>query len=519
MSDFLSNFSGDDYKGKMPKKKQEKSKEKPQLENEKKEAVAVPEIPENLVSEEPKKRRKKRRTTPSTTSAPRELFDNPQLLDEADEIVDEKPKKVLDIVPTDDNYESDDLHEVEIDPSYQKKQRNKKIAIVGGVVLTVVIGYVTYYQMTRVKMPNFVDKSVTDVRKWASENRMELDLKQAYSLKNESSDVMKQEIPAGKKVKKGETLTFTISEGADPEEKIDLPDFKTMSESAVNEFIEKNKAENISVIGEYSDKIEKGQFSRVEFSNKEVTADNYRRRDSLNVYFSKGKEVFEKNIAVPDFSGKMKNEVEEWAQKNGIAMTYEEVDSDKVEEGKVISQSIEKNKKVAKKDKMTVNISLGKAVIVPNYAYYSAETSQTAVEGMDLSVQQLFSDVVPYGQLISQSVEAGTKLTAKDSKSVKVVYSYGQPYIKSYFGQLEGDIPKLLYDDFNSKGANITYGTYYVDSESEKGQIVKMSVYNQYIASDSYITFGISNGRFADLPGKIPDKGPDKGPDVEEMKE
>ena len=165
MSDFLSNFSGDDYKGKMPKKKQEKSKEKPQLENEKKEAVAVPEIPENLVSEEPKRRRKKRRTTPSTASAPRELFDNPQLLDEADEIVDEKPKKVLEIVPTDDNYESDDLHEVEIDPSYQKKQRNKKIAIVGGVVLTVVIGYVTYYQMTRVKMPNFVDKSVTDVRK------------------------------------------------------------------------------------------------------------------------------------------------------------------------------------------------------------------------------------------------------------------------------------------------------------------------------------------------------------------
>lgn len=512
MSDFLSNFSGDDYKGKMPKKQQESAKSKIPERNHDKTLEKVSLNEEIASKEEPKRRRKKKR---STSQGRQERFDSPQLLDDMDEEVLPPKRIVMAESQSDENdFESDDLHEVEIDPEYQKKQRNKKIAIVSGVILTIIASYTIYYQMTRVKMPDFVDKSVTDVRKWAAENRMELDLKEAYSLKNESSNVMKQDIPAGKKVKKGETLIFTISEGPDPEEVISLPDFKTMSEPEVQEFVEKNKAENISIITEYSDKIEKGKFSRVEFSNKEVTAENYRRRDSLNVYFSKGKEVFEKNIAVPDFSGKMKADVEEWAKKNDIAMTYEELDSDKIEEGKVISQSIEKNKKVAKKDKMSVSISLGKAVVVPNYANFSAETSQGAAEGMEITVQQLFSDGVPYGQLISQSIEPGTKLTAKDNKSVKVVYSYGQPYIKSYFGQLEGDIPKLLYDDFNSKGANITYGTYYVDSESEKGQIVKMSVYNQYIASDSYITFGISNGKYADLPGKTPDSTPES--EVEE---
>lgn len=154
-------------------------------------------------------------------------------------------------------------------------------------------------------------------------------------------------------------------------------------------------------------------------------------------------------------------------------------------------------------------LSVGKAAVVPNFADYSAENAQGAVEGLEVSVKQVFADNIPYGQVISQSVEAGTRLTGKDSKSVKVVYSYGQPYIKSYFGQLEGDIPKLIYDDFNSKGANITYGIYYMDSDQEKGQIVKMNLYNQYIASNAYITFGISNGRNADLPGKQ-DRGSDK---------
>ena len=152
---------------------------------------------------------------------------------------------------------------------------------------------------------------------------------------------------------------------------------------------------------------------------------------------------------------------------------------------------------------MSVKISVGKAIIVPNYGDYSVETAGAAVEGMEASVQQLFSDSVPFGKIISQSVPAGTKLTGKDSKAVKLVYSAGQPYIKSYFGQLEGDLPKLIYEDFNSKGANITYDIYYIDSDQEKGTIVKMSVYNQYIPSNAYLTFGISNGANADQPGKV----------------
>lgn len=496
MSDFLSNFSDDDYKNRMPKKKKE-IKQEP--------------APTEKTEPEKKRRRKRKRIDPEEneqTKLKHNEFDNPDLV----EIDEEAPKSrpsVPSIKEEGTEPETDDLHDVEIDPEYQKKQRNKKIAIISGGILVIVLGYTTYYQMTRVKMPNFVDKQITEVRKWATENKMELDLKPAYSLKVESNDVIKQENTAGKKVKKGSTLNFTVSEGPDPEEVIPLPDFKELAQPQAEEFLEKNKAENMSIITEYSDKVDKGKFTRIEFGNKDITAETYRRRDSVNIYYSKGKETFEKNIAVPSFNGKMKTDVEEWAKKNEIAMTYEEVDSDKVEEGKVISQSIPKDKKVAKKDKMSVKISLGKAIIVPYYANYSAETSLSAVEGMEINVQQVFSDGVPYGQLISQSIEAGTKLTAKDSKTIKVVYSYGQPYIKSYFGQLEGDIPKFIYDDFNSKGANITYDTYYVDSDAEKGEIVKMSVYNQYIASNAYITFGISNGRFASLPGKTPDKGPE----------
>lgn len=201
---------------------------------------------------------------------------------------------------------SDDLHEVSIDPEYQKKQRNKKIIMgVSGIVI-LIIGYTLYYQMTHVKMPDFADKSIIDVKKWANDNRMELEVKQGYSLKEEANVVMKQDVNSGKNVKKGQVIKFTISEGPNPEEVIKLPDFKKLSQEEANQFVTKNKAENLNILTEYSDKIEKGKFTKVEFSDKEVTADTYKRRDSVNLYYSKGKETFEKNITVPDFTGKMK---------------------------------------------------------------------------------------------------------------------------------------------------------------------------------------------------------------------
>ncbi|MFY8330400.1 PASTA domain-containing protein [Vagococcus carniphilus] len=505
MSDFLSNFSNDNYKDTMSKKKKvTENKKEPEVKKE-------PQVEKTELSEvEPtlKKRKRKRKYVSQEQFEAREeeRFDNPQLVETH---IDQSLEDILTSTPitetrlNTENSPSDELHEIEIDPEYQKKQRTKKIVIGVTSAIVLLVGYFIYYNSTHVKMPNFDGKTIVDVRKWANENRMEVDAKPSFSLKEATNNIMKQEVASGKNVKKGSTLKFTVSEGPDPEEVIKLPDFKKLSQGESEQFIEKNKAENLNLITEYSDKVEKGKFIRIEFNDKEVTADIYRRRDLANVYYSKGKEVFEKNISVPNFSGKTKSDVQEWADKNSISVKYEDEDSEKIEEGKVISQSIEKNKKLAKHDKMSVKISVGKAIIVPNYGDYSVETAGAAVEGMEASVQQLFSDSVPFGKIISQSVPAGTKLTGKDSKAVKLVYSAGQPYIKSYFGQLEGDLPKLIYEDFNSKGANITYDIYYIDSDQEKGTIVKMSVYNQYIPSNAYLTFGISNGANADQPGKV----------------
>lgn len=489
MSDFLGNFTDKAYKD-MDKVKHNERKKK-----------------QSSANQPVVKKKRKRKRKESTAHIEREpidsCFDDAFLIDDTD-VDNVTLNNSIPLLSTDkeevEEPVKNELHDVEIDPNYVKKQQQKKLMLIGGALLSLIVIYVIYYQVTRVKMPNFTDKSITDVRKWANETNMEAEYKTAFSLDKDSNDVIKQSIKSGENVKKGSTITFTISEGPDPEETLKLPDFKVMSQPETEEWVSKNKAENLNVLMEYNDKLDKGKFIRIEFGNKDVTADTYKRRDLGNVYYSKGKEIFEKNIAVPDFTGKQKNDVAEWGTKNDIAITFEEADSDKVEEGLVLSQSQAKNSKVAKKDKLTVTLSLGKAAVVPNFSNYSAENAASSSDGLEVTVQQVFSDSVAYGKLMSQSIPAGTKLTGKDSKSIQVVYSTGRPYIKSYYGQLEGDIPKFIYDDFNSKGASMTFEIYYIDSDKEKGEIVKMNVYNQYIPMTSHLVFGISNGRYADAP-------------------
>ncbi|WP_455363099.1 PASTA domain-containing protein [Vagococcus elongatus] len=393
---------------------------------------------------------------------------------------------------------SDDREEVtETDPSYQLKRRKKIILGAVGALIAVAILLFAYHRVTTVTTPDFKGKPLSEAREWATDHKIKLEVDQAYDFDTEVNHIIKQKAQVGKRVKKKNKFLVVSSLGPDPEDHIKLPDFSSMDQGQAEKWVEENKAENVTITSEYDDKIEKSKFIKQQFSDKEMTAEKYKRKDQLVVAYSKGKEVFEKNINVPNFVKKAKAEVETWAKKNDIAMTYEETDSDTIEQGFVIKQSVAENEKVAKKDAMTVTISKGKAFVVPNFAEYN-KNSAAEYQHLTVNVKEQFSDGVAFGQLISQSVEPGKKIFEADkAQPITVIYSSGRPYLKSYIGLIEGDLPELFFNDYQSKGANISYVIYYVDSEELKGTVVDMSNYNEYVPLNYTVNIAVSNGIYA----------------------
>lgn len=486
MSDFLSNFTKNNYDGKKKESAEKKENTEEPITSEEQSSIEP-------VIEQPEERNTEVNETEEDTL---------QQEDSQKKSVGSRSQK------TEAPVSRFQTEETEFDPTYKKRQRKKYTIIAVASTIAVCLLFFLYYQLTHVKVPDFAEKEISEVRTWGQEEGVVIKVDQAYDFETEVNAVISQDVTAGKKIKKGKTLTVKGSLGADPEEKIELPDFSKMKKEAATDWIAENKAENISLIEAFDDKIAKGEFIKQEAANKELDLAEYQRKDRLSVYYSKGKEVFEKNIEVPEFKGKPLAEVEEWAKKNEVKLKIEKDFSGDVAVDTVISQETKKGTKIAKQDEFILHVSKGKAIEVPDFSNYTMDQASTIESGLTIIVKSVYSSDVSYGCFLSQSVEAGKKYTEGDDLPVvEVVYSQGQPYMKDLRGNtLEGDLPKLFFDEYQSKGAYIYYSVYYVDSSEPKGTVVEMSSYGQFLPMETTIYIGISLGNLqAEVPSYTAD--------------
>ncbi|SJZ61479.1 serine/threonine protein kinase [Pilibacter termitis] len=491
MSDFLSNFSGDKYQKSQPKPNTSEKKKTPEpkpepVKEEKKETTKEEKLPVQKGSRLEQIRNK--------ISSSIEEFEHQEAQTQEKTV---EPKKQLakkHVAEEEKEFTSpDELYEK--DPDYHNK-RKKKFILIGVVsALLILLLSIAIYNMTHVNVPNFTGKDLSTAREWAVENGVKIDVKQKYDFDIEVNKVISQSIKE-KKIKKGNTLNVTASLGPDEKEKIKLPDFAILTLSDAKKWIEKQKADNVTIVENYSETVEKNKYLRMDFPDKEVTAENYRRRDRLNVYYSKGKEVYQKDITVPNFAGKPVEEVDDWAKKNEIVVAKEEKPSDKVEVKKVISQSVAANEKMAKKEKLTITLSLGKAVKVPDFSGLTVAEAEEYQGAFETVIKRVYHDNVAYGHLISQSVEADKEYYEGQGKpKITLSYSLGKPYLKDLRESTqEGDLAKFFYEEFESKGANVTFSTYYVNSDKPKGTVVAMSRFSEFIPTKYNVSIGISLG-------------------------
>ena len=380
------------------------------------------------------------------------------------------------------------------DQFFAKKQKIKRGIIAGSGLLAVIVITWFYYGQTHVKLPDFIGKSVSTAQTWADEHKVKLEVKRVYDFDKEANIVIK-ESDKNRTISKKKTVNLTASLGANPKEKIELPDFSKMPVAEAREFIKKNKLENTSVQLDYSETVAKDTYLKQTFANQSVTPETFKREDNLILYYSKGKEPVVQNIDVPDFSSQTKEQINTWSKEKGVKVTFETAGSETIEADKVISQSVAKGQKVSKADIMIIKLSLGKPMTVPDFSRFTFDDSSGAAKNLPVISKQVYNDTVPYGGFISQSIPAGTQYFAKDTiPDIMAVYSLGRVYIKDLKGQTEGDLQGTFYNDYTSKGANIAYRVQYVNSPETKGTVVGQSSLNEFVPLSCTIFIQISNG-------------------------
>lgn len=452
MSDFLSNFGEENYK-KLQKEKMQ----------------AAP-------REEPKQEPKARESAPAR---PRPAVEKAPVAATLDLELPDNAREELYI----------------LDP--ESESRRKKRRLLAALLLVVICAAagVFYYQSKIVQLPDFIGDYADKAEVWALQNNIFVKTEEAHSVQYDRGIVMAQEPGMAEKIRKGSTMTITVSLGPDPDEHIPLPDFTAMTLPEIEEWKAANKADNVVITRVYDDTVPANQVIKTEFRDSSVTAETYRRRDRLTITVSRGPEEFEKDIEVPNFREKPEQEAVQWANSSGVELTVEYDYSDTVPAGYISYQSIPPKTLIAKNEPLAITVSKGRAVYAPDFSGLTKDEAlaAAAAAGVSLFTIEQYHNTVEIGRFIEQSVPPGTLL--KDGRNTVVVYySAGLPYIPDLSGRQESEA-KQIFASLNDKKAGLEYEIEYVyDAKTPKGTILFNSPANTTVPVGSTVKVTVSKG-------------------------
>ncbi|KAA9219963.1 MULTISPECIES: Stk1 family PASTA domain-containing Ser/Thr kinase [Aerococcus] len=182
-----------------------------------------------------------------------------------------------------------------------------------------------------------------------------------------------------------------------------VPDLTNMTEDQARNSLVNNGFSLGESHQEYSDQVESGRVIRTDpSSGRKVKADQ-----PIDLYISQGKEPIE----IPNYQGQTLEQAKKDAEKKGFSVSSEEVYSEEVEKGKVISQNPAPGASVvASETNLHLVVSLGKEPLTMAnlQGLNQAGVQQYAQSvGLNVSFNEANSDSVPKGLVVSQSIAPG----------------------------------------------------------------------------------------------------------------
>ncbi len=377
-----------------------------------------------------------------------------------------------------------------------KSKRNYVPIIVLSTLVIAIFG-ILYFTFTKGSVvPDMTDWKEQEVYAWANANHGTIVKEDTYSLDIPEGILISQDIAAGKKLRRNGTLKVTISRGADPNEKINFPDIKAMNLKEIESWIEDNQLQGVTVKKENNSVFEKDSVISYEFTD--GSESNFLRKNRLKIFVSLGKEELKDTITVPNLTGKLKGDVIQWASEYNIDVEILEDYNEYVEYGKVYHQSIEGNTKMKRDDKLTITLSLGKAIIVPSFVgLHRDEALDIAkLNNMELFFKNQISSKKE-GTIIEQDVEPGSKVSSKELITITVAATSDMIIVPNLVG-LDQSEASTLASLYNMKTFFVTKS-----STEKSGKVIEQSHSSgSNISSDTLVTIYVSSGDIA-LPDFI----------------
>jgi len=345
---------------------------------------------------------------------------------------------------------------------------------------------------------DFTNWTLTDTQTWADNHSIQLVTSSAYSDSVATESIISQSVSAKAEVSKNGTIQVTVSKGMDPDTLISVPDFDaTWTKNRIVTWLNNNGITNFAISTLTDDALAANTF--ISFDIPDTTKAEFKRSDTINFVVSTSTSVT--TVSVVDFSTYNKNQISAWGLSNDVTILYKTDFSSTVANGGVISQSVATGETVNSGDSITVTLSLGTAVVVPNFTTLTAAQIQewASTNAIQINSTNAYSGTIASGKVISQSLVSGTKIEA--NTKIALIYSIGNTVnMASFIGKTLTELQDAIALQ-NTLGANLklSISSQYSNNVSVN-RVISQSAFDTKVPMGSTIQVIVSLGRLVVVP-------------------
>jgi serine/threonine-protein kinase len=277
---------------------------------------------------------------------------------------------------------------------------------------------------------NFEGMTKLEVEEWINQNSIDREkvfYSYEYSDTVQEGKIIRQSIAAGLPMG-DESLTITISNGTNPDDMIELPDFTKMTNEEIQQWFINEGFTNVSVEYVTGTNVEPGKFVGLN-----VTDSKVRRNQQIIVKLAAEKAApTDTGAKMENMAGWTKQQVDYWANTNQVSVDYSYARSASVAAGNVISFAPAAGQSVAKGGRISVVLSQGSEVSAIDMTRMSrADIEKWGTDnGIQISWIQCWHQS-PSGTIYSNSPNKGTM---RQGDIMRVYISVGPIPVKDYTG-------------------------------------------------------------------------------------
>ncbi len=384
--------------------------------------------------------------------------------------------------------------------------------IVGGGIALLVIILIIYFLTRGAAVPDMETWAYSQATLWSNENGVLINKEEEYSDTIPASTVISQSPAAGEVVGGDDVLTLVVSKGPDLSIMVPVPDLMNMTLNEVEAWAEENLMSTVRITTEESETVAQGKMIEYTINDNSVIGTEIRRDSPLYIIFSKGQGEGEA-IEVPNFLTMSTTEAQEFADDNKIVLETVEEFSETIAKGQIIRQSIKAKETVYEGNTITIYVSKGEEVRVPNFSNISKDMAEreAAKEGVTVVITEKYVMNVDEGKFVSQSMAAGSLY--EDGDYVEIVYSLGyRVLVPSFVGQHEEAIRTWI-DEYNELGASFSVSSTFTESSQPYGTVLAQTKEFNTMDITAVLEFVISKGSVIYAPDFVAGVGSSYGAD------